>query len=277
MKFTKTLLAAAVLMATASGVANASLANNSVPATGNEAFLSVYDSSYVNTDGSVGRTFNYDLGVTMAQIQTSGLSAFASSYDLSTDSNWTAFTNGMNAATTSYLVLDGGGNNLLQTGNTNIGYLTQSLAGVVSSVEKQASSIASGEINLSAGGNSSLVTNAPANGTYGQFTNAGGNQYSPVGIYAGLSGVNATYDPTAAYGSQISLYLDTSTNVTSGTGSHKVTVAEYLAGDAAVLGAVSLSGNTLSFIAPTSAVPVPAAVWMFGAGLLGMLRLNRRK
>ena len=38
---------------------------------------------------------------------------------------------------------------------------------------------------------------------------------------------------------------------------------------------INLASGTLTY-AP-SAVPVPAAVWMFGAGLMGVLRLNRRK
>ena len=43
-----------------------------------------------------------------------------------------------------------------------------------------------------------------------------------------------------------------------------------------------LTDSSLTFAAPVvvtppAAVPLPAAVWMFGAGLMGMLRLNRRK
>jgi hypothetical protein len=38
----------------------------------------------------------------------------------------------------------------------------------------------------------------------------------------------------------------------------------------------SLTTTSLTFAAP-AAVPLPAAVWMFGAGLMGMLGLTRRK
>jgi len=41
----------------------------------------------------------------------------------------------------------------------------------------------------------------------------------------------------------------------------------------------SINGGvgTLTFGPAVAAVPLPAAVWMFGAGLMGMLRLNRRR
>jgi len=37
------------------------------------------------------------------------------------------------------------------------------------------------------------------------------------------------------------------------------------------------STGTLSYVANAAPVPLPAAVWMFGAGLMGFLGLNRRK
>ncbi|NOT12382.1 MAG: hypothetical protein HOP23_11220 [Methylococcaceae bacterium] len=42
---------------------------------------------------------------------------------------------------------------------------------------------------------------------------------------------------------------------------------------------LALTSNSATFTAfsAPAAVPLPAAVWMFGAGLMGMLRLNRRK
>lgn len=40
---------------------------------------------------------------------------------------------------------------------------------------------------------------------------------------------------------------------------------------------INLAQGSLQYAVSTSAVPVPAAVWMFGTGLLGLLGLNRRK
>ncbi len=40
---------------------------------------------------------------------------------------------------------------------------------------------------------------------------------------------------------------------------------------------LNIASGTVTYAAVPAAVPLPAAVWMFGAGLMGMLRLNRRK
>ncbi|AEF99356.1 VPLPA-CTERM sorting domain-containing protein [Methylomonas methanica] len=40
---------------------------------------------------------------------------------------------------------------------------------------------------------------------------------------------------------------------------------------------LDLAGGSLTYSAATSAVPLPGAVWMFGAALMGMLGVNRRK
>lgn len=41
--------------------------------------------------------------------------------------------------------------------------------------------------------------------------------------------------------------------------------------------ATSVGSQPLPIGQPPAAVPLPAAVWMFGAGLMGLLRLNRRR
>lgn len=62
----------------------------------------------------------------------------------------------------------------------------------------------------------------------------------------------------------------------------KVSAADFDTGELNVLpGTWSFAINggvgTLSYTAAVSQVPLPAAVWMFGAGLMGVLGLNRRK
>ena len=42
------------------------------------------------------------------------------------------------------------------------------------------------------------------------------------------------------------------------------------------LGNVSFDGTTLSFTGNVSAVPLPAAAWLLGSGLLGLLGIGRR-
>lgn len=62
----------------------------------------------------------------------------------------------------------------------------------------------------------------------------------------------------------------------------KVNATDYDTGELDVLPGkwsfeINGSVGTLSYTAAVSQVPLPAAVWMFGAGLMGVLGLNRRK
>jgi len=44
-----------------------------------------------------------------------------------------------------------------------------------------------------------------------------------------------------------------------------------------LLGTVTFDGSTLSFTGETAAVPIPAAGWLLGSGLLGLLGIGRRR
>lgn len=62
----------------------------------------------------------------------------------------------------------------------------------------------------------------------------------------------------------------------------KVNVDDFSTGELDVLPgtwtfAINGGVGTLSYTAAVSQVPLPAAVWMFGAGLMGVLGMNRRK
>jgi hypothetical protein len=43
------------------------------------------------------------------------------------------------------------------------------------------------------------------------------------------------------------------------------------------LGSITFDGSTLSFTGNTPTVPLPAAAWLFGSGLLGLLGIGRRR
>jgi hypothetical protein len=42
-------------------------------------------------------------------------------------------------------------------------------------------------------------------------------------------------------------------------------------------GTLTLSATGLTYAAGTSAVPLPAAIWLLGGGLLGLFGIGRRK
>jgi hypothetical protein len=44
-----------------------------------------------------------------------------------------------------------------------------------------------------------------------------------------------------------------------------------------LLGTFSFNGTTLTFTGESTAVPIPAAAWLFGSGLLGLLGISRRR
>jgi len=282
MKFTKTLIAVAMLAST--GVANASLAFQNSNGT-DEAWLSVYDPKWVNPADATtpGRTFNFDLGVTMAQVEANGLSAFsayANGVNLATNSNssasWATFASGMSTSGLSYYImaadqLGGNGGFVLQTGSAALPANGQTnLVAVATNIDAHAGQVATGEINLNAGANSAVIPTSPITVQYGQFNIPS----SAVGLYGAAQ---TTYDPTAAYGSSINLYFDTTNSYSVVSRGKTVTGYEYLPSDAQLLGQVTLNGSTLTINSGVSAVPLPTAVWMFGAGLMGLLGLNRRK
>ena len=254
----KTLLAVA-LLAAGTGAANASIVQasgtvTSATAQAAEAFMQVYDSTQ-------GVTYNLDLGITLAQLN-AGL-ANGTSFNLSTDANWTAFHGAkFNAATTSYGVVDGYRTQDYFTSNlANPAISTANLTNVGSAIQTAAGRINSG-VALVAG--SSLAVDGVNDGT-GQWQVSAGSLHSMDDLFGAPGG---TLSASANYGSAINFFFDTYNTVT------KVN-------STTLIGSWTLAGNTLSFATPTitppAAVPLPAAVWMFGAGLMGVLRLNRRK
>lgn len=247
-KFNKTLLAAALMVAAGSANAAISTLNDA-----SELYMSVYDSTSKNT-------YSLDTGLTLATLLANvSNTAYSFSKDLSTDTNWTTnFKNvaSFNAATTSYglLVASNINPNVLAT-STAVGGLPP--ADTDGQVEQMVTAIKSHAQEISSGialVNGSKVVNDSGVAVTGQF-----NDFNII------FGNQTTASIAAAYGSKVSFFNET--YQPDPTGNFNMAVVQEFAGQ------WQLAGNTLSF-AP---VPLPAAVWMFGAGLLGMLRLNRRK
>ena len=248
-QFNKTLIAAALMVAAGSANADISTLNDA-----SELYMSVYDTTSKNT-------YSLDTNLTLAELLANvSNTAYSYSKDLSTDANWTSFTGGtFNAATTVYgLVVASYYNpDMLATssavGGLPISPTDSTLAGSVGAVQSHA-----GEINVGLVGDSKVVNDGGTSST-GQF-----NDFNT------LFSSQTTASVAAAYGSSVGFFHETA--VYDAAIDAPAPVLQKFAGE------WKLAGNTLSFAAPAvSAVPLPAAVWMFGAGLMGMLRLNRRK
>jgi len=264
MKHLKKSLAVAALLASA-GAANASIATGSN--TNSELLLSVYDSSRA-------LTFTLDLGVTMGQIVTVGTTpAFNNALNLSFDLNaltasstgaqWSTFATGLNAATTKYgIVTAGTAGKILATGQdvSPAKFATATVAGsALTNITNHLNQVNTGAVadnagtalGISAQNLSSIVADGDTQNT-GQH-----NQALPFAtLFGGKSDAFAdvAYDQAAKF-----YFYNSGTSILSALQSWKLT------------------GNTLTYAPAVAAVPLPAAVWLFGAGLMGMLRLNRRK
>ncbi len=248
----KSLLAVA-LLAAGTGAANASI-NAATAATGTtaEAFMQVYD----HTNGL---TYDLDLGVTVATLIANAAAGTNFSLTLS-DANWTTFTGGSFAANdTKFAVVGGNGAKVVFSSDA----VSAPLAASAPLLTTAGNNIAlqAGRINVGATVNtalnvSKLVLDTATSGT-GQWATANGSTNVPTNLFGGLGNASAAI----AYGLSGNLYYE---NV----------VSAVVGG--ANIGTVSLIGNTFT-ISQVSQVPLPAAVWMFGAGLMGVLRLNRRK
>lgn len=248
-QFNKTVLAVALLAAV--GSASASIkTGDSVAA---EAYISVYNSA-------AGKTFNFDLGLTMGEL----LAGTSRTYDLaaltagSTGGSWASFASGLTSANTVYGLAAAGNGGKFWFGND--GTNTPAKASTLVAASGMAAKLAgfANEINTE-----TLVDNGIA-------TDAFTNNYSAISLDADgtLGGQHASFadifqSKTDAHG-----------DVPYGTAGNLI----YYAGAATPViyaGGINLQGST--FTVATTAVPLPAAVWLFGAGLMGVLRLNRRK
>ena len=107
-------------------------------------------------------------------------------------------------------------------------------------------------------------------------TGANGTWYNPNGttndvsnLWGKASGYGATVANTGLNG-LVSLYELTAGGINSLNGGNTV-------GAVTTLEQVELTSNGLQFVAATSPVPVPAAIWLLGSGLMGLAGVARRK
>jgi len=284
MKYNKTLIALALMAVT--GSASAALTNNSTTGT-NEAFLVAFDPSWVDTDGvTLGRTYNLDLGITFNGLKAdlalnNGSFQAALTKNLSADTNYTNFVTGASAqaniifgvfAAGDTVTSAGANNGLFVTGNSltaPVAAARTSPAGSLTTWGAQDTAINAQAADINNGtftGLSSLVKtlDTPSTGQANNipsFTNLWG------GAFVGDN-------PTGGFNTNVNFYY----------GSNHIGTFQQRVGGVVTQGAVLLAQSDITMptqlvLSPAglTAVPLPAAVWLFGAGLMGMMRLNRRK
>jgi len=260
-KFNKTLLVAALMIAAGSANASIKVGSNTL----SEAYLSVYDSTQA-------LTFVLDLGLTMGDLVTNlNNTAFSKSYDLtaltasSTGGQWSAFSAGLNTATTVFGVLTSGtAGKLLATGPeiSPAKFPTITLATVaVTNTKNHIDAVNTATLADNTGAVVDVALNLSAIISNADTANTG--QHDQLNSFASLNGAKSDADASINYGTAGNFYY------------YNQNTIPALAAQTWNLDAVS--GMLTYAVAAPAAVPLPAAVWMFGAGLMGMLRLNRRK
>ncbi len=253
MKTSMKIIAASVALAM-SGVANAAILQSSQYIGSGELFLTAWD--------QVGQqSYSLDLGVLQRDFLANTNQTL--SYDLSADANFAPF---MNNSNTIYAV--SGGDDSFQVAETygfvitsssgidsvQAGALTQSMVGgVVGSIDVMALNS-----NTDAGDQLDPSLNLSS------YSVPGDNGYFGVGQWS----VNAGGTPfvtTTAIDSSSPFYFGG-------------IASDYATGVVTEMPNVwTLTSTGQLTYAPVSAVPVPAAVWLFGSGLLGLVSVARRR
>jgi hypothetical protein len=259
-QFNKTLLAAALMVAAGSANASIKVASNTL----SEAYLSVYDSSQA-------LTFVLDLGLTMGDLVSNiSNTAFSKSYDLaaltstSTNGKWSTFAAGLNTATTVFgVVTSGTSGKLLATGPaiSPAKFSTTTLA--ITAVTNTANHIAA--VNTAAqtdNAGAAIDTALNLSAIISNADTANTGQHDQLNSFASLNGGKSDADASINYGTAGNFYY------------YAGAVTPALAVQTWDLNATT---GLLTYAAAVTAVPLPAAVWMFGAGMMGVLRLTRRK
>lgn len=255
----KHLTKAAVVAALAMGAGAANASIDYTSGGSNEAYLAAYDFT-------TGKTFNFDTGVTFNTfVANIGNLNFSLNFDLSNDANWTNFITGASLNKIKWVAAVG--NSLdIAAAITAKQPLPNDVAfnfSVPAALENRAIDMNAkmGPINPATNVSSLVLdSEAPFSGQYGDGALLWGASWTPS------QEVEAAYGETIAF--QLGqFFLDASDENN-----------PILRNDVTLLGHWTLAGNSLSFKSYQPApVPVPAAVWMFGTGLLGLMGFNRRK
>jgi hypothetical protein len=267
----KKLLGIAVLVsATLSGVAQAGITNNLIDATGT--FQASDLVLLVSNSADPNNFYSRDLGVTMDQLlsATDATKANGSvvtagvSMSFAGDSILQAFLSGHATGTNTFYLV--GGNPGDGTGNTTLGLERYAF------VANYDASKAARPLNSNIDG---IVANP-----YTLFSNL------DASMGAASSVVSANGAGDAGAGGAVNIYWTSLTNgiAVGGAGSLYALATSGVnssnPGNALLFGAISMNGTSgnLTFTqAAVSAVPIPAALWLLGSGLMGLAGVGRRR
>ena len=238
----------------------------------NEAFLVAFDKNYINSDNTLGRTYNLDLGVTYAQLAADPAKALiayeSAGKNLSLDSNWSSFTKLGAGETTQNIIYgifaagDMSGTKFqglftsgtqttappVEANTTPPGSVTITWKGQIDAINQHEAEIARG-------------SNATATSTLIKSTDTAntGQADSKQGYRETFEGGTPDQDNFVSYGSINNLYFDSIHIGTYVKRGHTNPSAAIIAqSDITKVGAFTLSGNTLKYV-PASAVPTNVA------------------
>jgi len=254
-------LAAAVVLAATTGVANAAIVTGA--GTDGELFLSVFDPS-----GEI--SYHMDLGITVSQFNADD-SSFRS-FDLASDANFAGF---LGQTDLRYSVV--GANNIQYTTIEELqtyGLMTTS-SQTFAQVDERFVGQGSIDLMMSRVNTQAALLNVrtgvPYSGTNGGENGTAVALIGQQGYYdvAGWGDVNGTpgFVAAADVGTAMSFYQVNVSDV------DFISAVETQMGEWLLTADGTLTYGTAS----VSAVPVPAAVWLFGSGLVGLVGIARRK
>ena len=257
----KTLVAAIALAAT--GTANAAIETSGFDGQGGEIFLTVWNPAAESS-------YALDLNVLFTDMYSVTGEGAGFTRDLSTDANWASVTAG---ATSGLQFAVTGGNAALVFNSTFDGYVP-GVTGAMSTANDSATFL-------------SQATGSQATGTlvgrYEQMISrlniaAGANDSSYVTV-----GDDAYFDNPGTNWGNVDFIYDMEGSVDGGAIGFFYNQTNYTGFDevgnsVSQLGEFTLSSaGLLSYTAGTAVIPVPAAVWLFGSGLLGLVGVARRR
>ncbi|HEY2684637.1 MAG TPA: VPLPA-CTERM sorting domain-containing protein [Steroidobacteraceae bacterium] len=227
----------------------------------------------LNSSGSIIGSYAGDTGTTVKN----GLTSI-NSISASTDANLQSLLSlGASSGNTIEWGVQGGGS-FNSAGTANYGNSGQ--AGFVTTIQVPASFQPFG-VNL----NQWAHLNGQAGGTVQQINNnlaAQGAAADATSIFSGAASSGGIWDSTVIGSSNVqNWYSNGGPTAVTGLGSATLyfVSGNGLASAASIgsIGTATLSQTGFSFSAGTAPVPLPAAVWLLGSGLLGLAGVGRRK